>query len=488
MIHVTQGQLARIFPNARKDILDAVAAQADDVLPRFDIDDTPTRIVYFFAQIGHETGGLMRLEESFYYKTAERIFKFYRTKGRFDSVSDAEPFVRNPEGLKRRLYGDGPSYYGRGLIQLTNRGNYEAVGKIVDLPLVDDPDLAADTRHALLIAAGYWHMRGINESADRNDFDGASRRINPEEPDLSMRRTYLAVAKRVLGVSELELPQALTDIENAVGDFAMIALGAQGAQVESVQRTLEALKYPVGKTDGKFGRLTRAALAAFQLDNDLPATGVVDQDTWNALSTATPRPLEAARTDVDADEVRKAGSRTIANADNVGRSGLAAAVVGALGILVNGLPSANGVAGGAAAAATPTATATTDLAQRTQDLLAMLKATGSPTVDFAQRFGTEGPKLLQALNDWVAAVAPGASAGGAGGALHAGATGLGNSQLPGPLSELGQLLLPIASSIVPGGLTGSALLAALGIGMRIFSSRIIDARVSDYASGKNLGR
>jgi peptidoglycan hydrolase-like protein with peptidoglycan-binding domain len=43
----------------------------------------------------------------------------------------------------------------------------------------------------------------------------------------------------------------------------------------------------VGTPDGNFGPATTTAVKQFQTDHGLPATGTVDQATWNALS-ATP--------------------------------------------------------------------------------------------------------------------------------------------------------------------------------------------------------
>jgi hypothetical protein len=44
----------------------------------------------------------------------------------------------------------------------------------------------------------------------------------------------------------------------------------------------------VGKADGTFGPATTTAVKQFQTDRGLPATGTVDQATWNALSATPP--------------------------------------------------------------------------------------------------------------------------------------------------------------------------------------------------------
>jgi hypothetical protein len=58
-----------------------------------------------------------------------------------------------------------------------------------------------------------------------------------------------------------------------------------GADVVELQRVLERRGYTVGPhgIDGWYGPDTRAAIIAFQRDQDLPVTGVVDAATWHRL-------------------------------------------------------------------------------------------------------------------------------------------------------------------------------------------------------------
>ena len=46
---------------------------------------------------------------------------------------------------------------------------------------------------------------------------------------------------------------------------------------------LQALEYEIGTVDCLFGDQTLYAVQAFQADEELPADGVVDEDTWEAL-------------------------------------------------------------------------------------------------------------------------------------------------------------------------------------------------------------
>jgi len=67
-----------------------------------------------------------------------------------------------------------------------------------------------------------------------------------------------------------------------------LGAGAQGAQVEQLQRRLAQLGFDAGEVDGIFGPKTRNAVLAFQTSRGLPRTGRVDSSTWEALRTPTP--------------------------------------------------------------------------------------------------------------------------------------------------------------------------------------------------------
>ncbi|NGM21028.1 hypothetical protein G3576_13470 [Roseomonas stagni] len=75
--------------------------------------------------------------------------------------------------------GDGWTYRGRGLIQLTGRENYRAAGKALDLPLEAQPQMVwKDAEVALKTAAWYWTKHNLNEHADLDDSLKVSQAIN----------------------------------------------------------------------------------------------------------------------------------------------------------------------------------------------------------------------------------------------------------------------------------------------------------------------
>ena len=63
--------------------------------------------------------------------------------------------------------GDTRTYAGRGYIQLTGPGNYEAAGKYLGIDLLDTPDLALSLAWSAKIARWYWTVaRHCNVFAD----------------------------------------------------------------------------------------------------------------------------------------------------------------------------------------------------------------------------------------------------------------------------------------------------------------------------------
>lgn len=152
----------------------------------FDI-GTPVRQAAFVAQCAHESAGFVRLEESLYYTTPERIRMVWPQ--RVPSLAEASQLIRNPQALANRVYanrngngdeasGDGWRYRGRGLIQLTGRANYLAAESAIGEPYKADPDLVAQPRHAAMTAAWYFAAAGCLPLADASNTEGITRAIN----------------------------------------------------------------------------------------------------------------------------------------------------------------------------------------------------------------------------------------------------------------------------------------------------------------------
>lgn len=100
-------------------------------------------------------------------------------------------------------------------------------------------------------------------------------------------KTALAVA---LFQARISLPetgsvdQATWNALSADPPEILLKRGDRGDQARALQLLLATAGYNPGPIDGIFGGLTEAAVTAFQSAHGLPATGRVDQATWDALS------------------------------------------------------------------------------------------------------------------------------------------------------------------------------------------------------------
>lgn len=150
-------------------------------LAEFEI-TTPVRIAAFLAQIGHESGGLKFWSEIWGPTAAQR-----RYEGRRD-LGNTQP-------------GDGKRYRGRGPIQITGRANYRRYSELLNLPLIDQPELLEQPQHGFRSAGAYWKQKGLNDLADKNTlaaFREITRRINGGFNGLAERLNYWERAKAVL--------------------------------------------------------------------------------------------------------------------------------------------------------------------------------------------------------------------------------------------------------------------------------------------------
>lgn len=167
--------LRRAWPRCPKKLLPELATALSDAADEFDINTVP-RMATFLGQLGWECNQAKALEED--PKTAEAY------EGRGD--------------LGNHTTGDGVRFRGRGLIHLTGRDNYAKAGAFFDLPLLEQPELAAGLELAARIAGRYWRSHGCNELVDDGDMHGVTRAINglatSGPPSYHLRRMRLVDA------------------------------------------------------------------------------------------------------------------------------------------------------------------------------------------------------------------------------------------------------------------------------------------------------
>ena len=231
-------------------IIQEVSAVLAATLAKFQIDGD-LRVAHFLAQTCHELDGFCTTEE---YASGQAY------EGRTD-LGNTQP-------------GDGVRYKGRGLIQLTGRGNYKQYGDLLQLDLVGDPDLASQPATSLLIACEYWQQHRLNALADQDDIETITRRINGGLNGLSDRQACLQRAKAALAAGGTGAGTAAAR--------PILRLGDDGDQVAALQAVLAAKGFAI-PTDGHFGVATDTAVKQFQQSRGLQADGVAGPRTWQAL-------------------------------------------------------------------------------------------------------------------------------------------------------------------------------------------------------------
>lgn len=252
------------------------------------------RIAHFLAQVAHESAG---------FKTTIEYASGKAYNGRKD-LGNVQP-------------NDGVRFKGRGLIQITGRSNYAAMGKALGQDFISDPTEMAHFPWAALTAAVYWKTHNINRYADRNDIKAVTKIINGGYNGLSDREHYFNLAQKALMTNKVSVDQ-------------------NGIDVPSAQKRLASLSYPVGGIDGDIGPLTRSAIRDFQDASNLPITGQLDQNTYDLLmsSKAQKRPVSTQRETLTAADLKAKGSGIITATESIkgNVTTASAALAGAAGV------------------------------------------------------------------------------------------------------------------------------------------------------------
>lgn len=150
--------------------------------------DTIERQAAFLGQVGIESQLLTRTSENLNYKTPARLdAMFSAVKGE----ADAAALIRKgPQAIANRVYanrngngdeasGDGWTYRGLGLIQLTGKANQAAFGAAVGKPLEQVPTYLVTPQGASESACWFFaRYRTCNTLADFWDIDSITRAIN----------------------------------------------------------------------------------------------------------------------------------------------------------------------------------------------------------------------------------------------------------------------------------------------------------------------
>lgn len=169
-------QLIGIMPHSRTRA-GAFLPHINATMDEFQI-NTPARRAAYLAQIGHESGQLLYVQE---------IASGAAYEGRKD-LGNTQP-------------GDGRRFRGHGLIQITGRANHLAAALYFDMSMDEIVGWLITPEGATRSSGWFWHTHDLNELADAGDFRGITRRINGGYNGLVDRQTLYDRAINILGAA-----------------------------------------------------------------------------------------------------------------------------------------------------------------------------------------------------------------------------------------------------------------------------------------------
>lgn len=292
-----------IFPDCPEPQARAIAVSS--AFAEFGFTDVDAQCGYF-GITGNETGGytLNKTRESMMYapSTAYRAFGTSRATRCITlcPLDDNGNYVRNDSGeaFANCIYanmigngnyqsGDGWRFRGGFDVQLTGRGNYDAIGSLMGINLVEadidqmasDPDMNA--RVAACFIGPYAGLLPLLSTGSQDDFLAAANKVGYPPPGATdTRLMYWNRARTVLGVGG-DTPLMPPKPPKSVPLPPTLAVGAYSSDVTVLQRLL--LSTSTITVDGAFGQATRTAVINYQKAYGLYADGVVGPATWSKL-------------------------------------------------------------------------------------------------------------------------------------------------------------------------------------------------------------
>ena len=186
----------------------AMAESAAEVFERYGI-NTKTAMLQFMAQISHECGEGLEIEENLNY-SAERMMQVWPS--RFPTLATALPYAHNPKMLANKVYNgrmgnsigtdDGWNFRGRGATQCTGREGYAKLAQKTGLDLLKNPNLVNDPEHFMECGAADFVLCGCLLPALADDIHKVTLRLNGGIIGLHLREQWLARWKAM----HVELP------------------------------------------------------------------------------------------------------------------------------------------------------------------------------------------------------------------------------------------------------------------------------------------
>lgn len=344
---ITRQQLERMFPSGNAEWVETLYQIGPRLAEHYRWTDHDWR--HAMGQVWAETSGLSlrSMRENMRFTTAERIKAVYsyrlrlalqrdralaREHGTVDGL--ARFLVGKPDLLADIVYGgregtpvgQGHRYIGRGVTQITHLNNYLAIyAEILTQPggaecpnLEDAPEALERADWGVRALFADWKIKGLSRWANDEDVENVSSVLNTGAPGKVKLVNGLAERKRgtarAVGIWPLDTPifgsrpARAPDVIASQEETPPLRRGDEGPAVGKLQGMLECLGYHLGDMDQCFGELTERAVVAAQHEHGIPATGVADKRTIEALERSDKKPLP--RAEMTERDLAERGSRT----------------------------------------------------------------------------------------------------------------------------------------------------------------------------------
>lgn len=157
---------------------DRFVVPANEAIKRAEL-STDRRLAHFFAQVGHECGGLRYMEE----------------------IADGSAYEGRKD-LGNTRPGDGKRYKGRGWMQLTGAKNYRAYDEWMGLAglLAREPErVASVVEYAVMTAPFFWQRNSLNALADEDTGAVIKTQLAGWVAPKLFNKALLAITKRING-------------------------------------------------------------------------------------------------------------------------------------------------------------------------------------------------------------------------------------------------------------------------------------------------
>ncbi len=192
---VSAALLKKIFTGAQDKELQQIADEINADPRKFGL-DTPLRRAHFFGQVLEEGGRALKAKREDTHYRASKLGKFsyyqrhpeeaqqdgslFDAAGKMTQKANAEVIANKIYGGRMKDLGNGPvssgdgwSFRGRGIIQVTGRANYQSVTNSYkklfndNVDFMTDPDKMAEFPYDVRSAIAYWVMNGLPARADK---------------------------------------------------------------------------------------------------------------------------------------------------------------------------------------------------------------------------------------------------------------------------------------------------------------------------------